>query len=139
MANGINGGVVLVFKGADYATKTGLIGQGNLTATYQGQPIEINNKSTDEYRQFLDNATSTKAVDFAVDFTVTPDDADQEQLLSDAFAGTQSDYIFDFGGEYYVAGKFVPSISTETGNKNEAVVASITFLSSGQYNRVKVV
>lgn len=139
MAAGVNGGTVLVYKGSDYATKTALIGQGNLTATYQGQPIEINNKSSGDFREFLDNAVSTKAVDFAVDFTVTPDDAAQEQLLDDAFDGVQADYIFDFGGEYYVSGSFVPSISTETGNKNEAVIASITFLSSGEYTRTKVV
>lgn len=140
MANGINGGTVLVYKSDNYATKgDALVGQGNLTATHAGQPIEINNKSSGDFREYLDGATSTKALDFAVDFTVTPNDAAQKQLLADAEAGTQASYIFDFNGIYYYIGTFVPALSTETGNKNEAVIASITFLSSGPYNRVDVV
>lgn len=138
MANGVNGGVCLLYKGTDYATKTDLQGQGNAQLSYTGAPIPISNKSSGDYRVNLDNATSEKAVDIAIDFTVMPDDTAQEQLLSDAFNGVQGEYIFDFGGVYYISGKFTPAISTETANKNEAVIASLTFQSSGAYTRTKV-
>ena len=45
MANGVNGVTCLIYIGADYATKTNLVGQGDATLTHNGDGIEINNKS----------------------------------------------------------------------------------------------
>lgn len=140
MSNGVNGASCLLYIGADYATKTALIGQGDATLTHNGDGIEINNKSTGGYREFLDstdgNNTTTKSLDIALQLTFMADDA-QKAEIADVQAKVIKDYIFDFGTYYYV-GKFLPKLNTETATKDTAVTLDITYQSSGAFERKDV-
>ncbi len=135
MANGINGGLCMVYSGA-YASKAAIVGQGDASITHAGAPIEINNKSSGGWRVNLDGSTSTRAVDIAVDFTVS-DDASVQTLITGAFAGTAATYTMDFV-DYYYEGTFTPVISTETAAKDTAATISVTFQSSGEVTRTTI-
>jgi predicted secreted protein len=128
MANGINGGLVLIKKGL-FASTTEIVGQGDATVNHTGAPIEINNKSTGGWRENLDGSTSTRAMDIDVEVTVS-DDASVQALIAAAFAGTAEEYTMDFI-DYYYEGTFTPVINTESAGKDSAVTLSMQFQSSG--------
>lgn len=130
--NGINGGLA-VMKVGDALTGTTIVGQGDASLTHGGVPIELNNKSTGGWRENLDGSISTKSLDIDIELTVN-DDADQLQLIADAFAGTAATYTFDFL-EYNYSGTFTPVISSETAAKDTAVTLSMQFMSSGIITR----
>lgn len=135
MANGINGGVCMVYKGT-FAAKTDIVGQGDAAITHGGAPIELNNKSSGGWRVNLDGSVSTKSLDIAVEFTVS-DDASVQSLISAAFAGTAEVYTMDFI-DYHYEGTFTPVISTETAAKDVAVTVAVNFQSSGEIVRTTV-
>ncbi len=132
MANGINGGLCLIYSGT-YASKVDIVGQGDATVNHGGAPIELNNKSSGGWRVNLDGSISTKSVDIDVEFTAS-DETSFETLVAAAFAGTAGPYVMDFI-EYYYEGTFTPVISTETAAKDAATVVSIQFQSSGEITR----
>ena len=140
MANGVNGASCLLYIGEDYATKTSLVGQGDATLTHNGDGIEINNKSTGGFREYLDstdgNNTTTQSLDIALQLTFMADTA-QTAEIADVQAKVIKSYIFDFGTYYYV-GKFLPKLNTETATKDTAVTLDITYMSSGAYERKDV-
>tara|TARA_R110000868_G_scaffold162439_1_gene393700 strand:- start:37506 stop:37913 length:408 start_codon:yes stop_codon:yes gene_type:complete len=129
MANGINGGLCMIYSGT-YASKTSIVGQGDATVTHVGAPIELNNKSSGGWRVNLDGSTSTKSKDIAIDFTVS-DDASIQTLITAADNGTVGTYVMDFI-DYYYEGSFTPVLSTETAAKDTPVTASFVFQSSGE-------
>lgn len=135
MANGINGGLCLIYSGT-YAAKVDIVGQGDATVNHGGAPIELNNKSSGGWRVNLDGSISTKSVDIDVEFTAS-DEVSFETLVSAAFAGTSGSYVMDFV-EYYYEGTFTPVISTETAAKDAATVVSVQFQSSGEITRTAV-
>ena len=132
MANGINGGLVLIKKGL-YVSTVEIIGQGDATVTHGGAPIPLNNKSTAGWRENLDGSISTRSIDVEVELTVS-DDVVQQQLIADAFAGIASEYTIDFI-DYYYEGVFTPVINSESAAKDNAVTLSMQFQSSGEIVR----
>jgi hypothetical protein len=135
MANGINGGLCMIYTGT-FAAKVDIVGQGDAVVTHGGAPIELNNKSSGGWRVNLDGSVSTKSVDIAVDFTVS-DDASVLALIAAAFAGTASAYTMDFV-DYHYEGTFTPVISTETAAKDSGVTISVNFMSSGTITRTAI-
>ena len=135
MANGINGGLCLIYSGA-FASKADIIGQGDAAVNHGGAPIELNNKSSGGWRVNLDGSISTKSVDIDIEFTAS-DEVSFETLVAAAFAGTAGVYTMDFV-EYYYEGTFTPVISTETAAKDSATVVSVQFQSSGEITRTAV-
>ena len=135
MANGINGGLVLVKLGA-YAAAATIVGQGDATVTHAGAPIEINNKSSGGWRVNLEDSVSTRAMDIALDITVS-DETTVQNLITAAFAGTAATYTMDFI-DYYYQGEFTPVINTETAAKDAATTISVTFMSSGAIARTAI-
>lgn len=139
--NGINGGLVLIKKGTDWATATDIVGQGDASVTHGGAPIEINNKSTGGWRENLDGSISTKSMDIDLEITASSDES-FETLMADAFAGTVDSYIMDFtdGADgYFYSGSFTPVLQSESAAKDTATTATIQFQSSGEIVRTVVV
>jgi len=135
MANGINGGLCMIYSGTN-AAKVDIVGQGDATVNHQGAPIELSNKSSGNWRVNLDGSISTKAVDIDVPVTAS-DDASYETLVANAFAGTAGPYVFDFI-EYYYEGTFTPVLQSESAAKDNPVEATIQFQSSGEVTRTAV-
>ena len=135
MANGINGGLCMIYKGT-FAAKTDIVGQGDATITHGGAPIELNNKSSGGWRVNLDGSVSTRSTDIAIEFTVS-DDASVQTLITAAFAGTAETYTMDFI-DYHYEGTFTPVISTETAAKDTATTIAVNFMSSGEIVRTAI-
>lgn len=135
MANGINGGLCMIYKGT-FALKTDIVGQGDATITHGGAPIELNNKSSGGWRVNLDGSVSTRSTDIAIEFTVS-DDASVQTLITAAFAGTAEIYTMDFI-DYHYEGTFTPVISTETAAKDTATTIAVNFMSSGEIVRTAI-
>ncbi len=135
MANGINGGLCLIYSGT-FASKVEIVGQGDATATHGGAPIELNNKSSGGWRVNLDGSISTRSLDIDVELTAS-DEATFETLVAAAFAGTAGTYVMDFV-EYYYEGTFTPVITTETASKDTAATVAVQFQSSGEITRTVV-
>jgi len=137
MANGVNGVTCLIYIGSEYDSKTDLVGQGDATLTHNGDGIEINNKSTGGYREYLNDAngnnSTTKSLDIALQLTFM-DDAGQSSEIADIHNKVIKDYIFDFG-TYYYTGKFLPKLNTESAVKDQAVTLDVTYYSSGAFTR----
>lgn len=135
MANGINGGLVLIKKGT-YALPETIVGQGDASVAHQGAPIELTNKSTGGWRVNLDGSISTKAIDVDVEVTFN-DDTVLAQVLDDAFNGVASSYVIDFI-DFYYEGQFTPVVNTESAAKDAAVTIAMQFQSSGEITRTVV-
>lgn len=140
MSNGVNGVSCLLYVGADYATKTDIVGQGDATVTHNGDGIVISNKSTGGKRVYLDssdgNNSTEQSIDIALQLTFM-NDAAQKAEIDDIFNKVQKSYIFDFIDYYYI-GTFLPKLNTETATKDTAVTLDVTYFSSGDFQRVEV-
>ena len=126
MAGELNGTKALVLKGASE-----IIGQGEATLTFNGAPIEITNKSNDDWTTYLDGELATKG--FAVSLTCTyNDDATYRAIRADALTGTQAAYSVVFGatGETF-AGNFVPTGMSDALPQGATITTSLTLQSSG--------
>ena len=132
MANEINGVLCLV-KAGTFALPTEILGQGTMSIEHGGDPILIDNKSSGEWQTVLDGGSTTRSLNPTVEFDHNSD-AGYKALLTAARNKTAGDYVFVMGSAadgYYYEGNFVPSIASETANKNEIVKISILFTSNG--------
>jgi len=129
-------GTLCTVKAGTFASPTAILGQGTMSIEHLGDPILIDNKSSGEWQQALDGASTTKAKNVTVEFDYNDDPA-FKQLIIDAEAKTKGAYVIDMQN-YYYEGNFIPSITSETANKNEIVKISITFTSDGVITRADV-
>ena len=132
MSGEING-VLCTVKSGTNASPVAILGQGTMSIEHVGDPILIDNKSSGEWQQALDGGSTTKAKNITVEFDYNDDTAFQD-LITAAEAKTAGPYVVDMSG-YYYEGTFIPSITSETANKNEIVKITITFTSNGVITR----
>lgn len=126
-------GTLCTVKSGTYLTPVDILGQGTMSIEHVGDTILIDNKSSGEWQQALDGASTTKAKNITVEFDYN-DDTGFQTLIADAEAKTAGSYVVDMVG-YYYEGNFIPSITSETANKNELVKMTITFTSNGAITR----
>ena len=126
-------GVLCTVKSGTNASPVAILGQGTMSIEHVGDPILIDNKSSGEWQQALDGGSTTKAKNITVEFDYN-DDPEFQTLIAAAEAKTSGDYVADMSG-YYYEGTFIPSITSETANKNEIVKITITFTSNGAITR----
>ncbi len=133
MAGELNGTTCLLYKGA--AGTEALIGQMEMSVTYGGTPIDISNKSYEDWITSLDGELASKQVVIA-GTVVYNSDATYEAVKSEAFTGTQDDYTFKFGSsDEALTGKFVPTGMADAAPQGDKVSTSISFNSSGEVTR----
>jgi len=133
MAGELNGTACLLYKGV--AGTQQLIGQMEVTITYGGTPIEISNKSYEDWVVSLDGELSGKQVVIAGSL-VYNSDATYEEVKSEAFTGTQDDYVFKFGSsDEALAAKFTPTGMSDAVPQGDKVSTSVSFNSSGAVTR----
>ena len=135
MAGEINGTSCLVQKdGAD------IVGQGDFTITFNGQPIDISNKSHGDWRTLMDGELSGKGWDLSGTITYNTDSVAQA-VRNDAVDGTQGAYTFTWtqgsGTSEAISGAFLPSGLSDSAPMGDRVTTSITFLSSGSVNHTE--
>lgn len=128
MAGEVTGTLCLI-KGGTYATPTELYGQGTMGIENTGDLIPIDNKSSGEWAVYIDGASTTKGQVITVEFDYN-DSAEFKTLLAAARNKTAGPYVIDMLG-YYYEGTYVPSMPSESANKNEGLKMTIIFSSSG--------
>ncbi len=122
-------GTLCLVKGGTYASPVELYGQGTMGIEHAGDLIPIDNKSSGEWAVYIDGASTTKSQTVTVEFDYN-DAPEFQQLLEDARAKKAGPYVMDMLG-YYYEGTYIPSMPSESANKNEALKMSVIFTSSG--------
>ena len=125
MAGENNGTTIIVQKGA-----ADIVGQGEFTATFGGDPIDISNKSNGDFITLLDGELSGKQLVLSGSISYNSDTV-YRQVRADALLGTQDDYTVTYpDGAAYTA-KFTPHAMSDALPHGAATVTTITFSSSG--------
>ena len=130
MSGEINGTAIVLNN-----TTGELVGQGDLTHTFGGTPIEIGNKSYGDNVTYLDGELSAKQHIFSGDFTYNSD-AQFRKVRADSFSGTQDTYTLTYVGsgvatDEAFTGLFVPTGLSDTIGQGVKVTTSLSFNSSG--------
>jgi len=128
--DGLNGTQVLISD----ASGT-IVGQGDFTITYGGEPINISNKSGQDWECLLDGEVATQQIVMAGELTYNLT-ASYEAQKAAAFTGTQAEYTCTFGatGETLV-GTFHPHGMSDTASRGVKVATTISYSSSGEVVR----
>ncbi len=123
-----NATTIILMKGAVPAA---IVGQGEFTVTYGGEPIDISNKSFADFVTLLDANLSTKQVVITGTLTYN-DDTVYRAVRAEALTGTQDDYALTFPDSAKIEAKFVPHAMSDALPHGAATMTSITFSSSGE-------
>ena len=128
MSGEINATKVVISDGTDT-----IVGQGEFTTTFGGVPIDISNKSYDDFITYLDGELATKQVVFAGTLTYN-NDATFIAVRAAALAGTLGTYTISYAasGET-ISGQFMPNAMSDTVGMGAKLATAITFSSSGEY------
>ena len=129
MAKELSGTAILLNN-----TTGSIVGQGDLTHTFGGTPIEIGNKSYGDTVVYLDGELANKQHVFSGEFTYN-NDAEFRKVRADAFSGTQDTYTFTYTGsgvttDESFTGSFVPTGLSDTIPKGAKVATTLSFNSS---------
>ena len=112
-----------------------IVGQMEMTITYNGTPIDISNKSANDYVTLMDGELAGRQLSIAGSIVYNSDTTYATMAAAD-LAGTQGSYTFDFGvgaTDKQLVFTGVPTGLSEAAPHGDKVSASVTFLSSGAY------
>lgn len=132
MSNGTNGTSCLLYRfdGSDDAV---IVGQMEITSTFNGAPIDISNKSYGDFVTLMDAQLSTKGRTMAATI-IYSNDAEYKQLRADTLAGTIREYMLDYGTGL-VADQIrfngIPNAPSDTAPVGDKVTTSLSILSVG--------
>jgi len=129
MAGEINGTNVVIANG----TGT-IVGQMEMTLTYNGTPIDISNKSAGDFVALLDGELSGKQLQMSGTL-VYNDDTQYRKVRADSIVGTQDTYTVTYVSDATVDEAFsasmVPNGLSDALPHGDKVATTMTFLSSG--------
>ena len=129
MSGEINGTSVVIANG----TGT-IVGQMEMTLTYNGSPIDISNKSAGDFIQLLDGELAGKQLQMSGTI-VYNDDAQYRKVRADSLVGTQDTYTVTYVGpattDESFSASMVPNGLSDALPHGDKVATTITFLSSG--------
>ena len=137
MAGEINGTKVLITRGSDV-----IVGQMEATVTFNGTPIDISNKSTQDWVALLDGELAGKQL-VVTGTIIYNDDTVYRAVRDDVFSGTQSTYTIEYTSsastneEFSAA--FTPNGLSDSIPMGDKVTTSITLSSSGAVTRTAAV
>ena len=126
MAGELNGTQVLIKRGSSE-----IVGQMESTVTFNGTPIDLSNKSHQDWVVLLDGELAGKQLQVAGTLAYNSD-ASYKSTRADSLTGKQEDYSIVYGdtGEAFAA-KMVPNGLSDAIPMGDKVATSLTFLSSG--------
>ena len=129
MSGEINGTKVLIKKNGST-----IVGQMEATVTFNGTPIDISNKSTNDWVTLLDGELAGKQLQISGTL-VYNNDTVYRAVRADALTGTQDTYTIEFTSDAATdeafSASFVPNGLSDALPMGDKVTTSITFLSSG--------
>ena len=121
-----NATTIILQKGS---TPTDIVGQGEFSVTFGGEPITFENKSAGDWVQRLDGELSGRELVISGTLTYN-DDTVYREVQTDALAGAQDDYVLVFPDGFKAEAKFIPHGMSMTLPRGGATTTSITFSSS---------
>jgi len=127
MAGESNGTTVIVQKSS---TPADIVGQGEFSVNYGGEPITFDNKSAGDWVLRMDGELSGREVVISGPLTYSSDQS-YKDVRADALAGAQDDYTLTFPNGEKVEGKFMPHGMSDTLPRGGAIVTTLTFSSNG--------
>lgn len=125
MAGENNATTIILQKGA---VPTDIVGQGEFTVTFGGEPITYENKSAGDWVLRLDGELSGKELVIAGTLTYNAD-AMYREVQTDALAGALDDYTLVFPDGFKAEAKFMPHGMSMALPRGGATTTSITFSS----------
>lgn len=128
MAGEQNGTTVIIQKGTPAAD---IVGQGEFTVTYGGEPITFENKSAGDWVQRLDGELSGKELVISGTLTYNSD-ASYRDVRADALAGTQDTYTLSFPDGAEATATMMPHGMSDALPRGGAITTSVTFSSNGE-------
>ena len=111
-----------------------IVGQLELTSTFNGTPIEITNKSHNDFVTLMDANQSTKGRTITANI-VYSNDAEYKLLRANSLAGNIDEYMLDYGtGLVAEQIRFngIPNAPSDTAPVGDKVTSSISILSVGE-------
>lgn len=129
MAGEINGTNVIV------SNSTGaIVGQLEMTMTFNGTPIDVSNKSAGDFIALLDGELSGKQMQLSGTI-VYNDDVQYRKVRADSLVGAQDTYTITYTSNATTDESFsatmVPNGLSDALPHGDKVATTITFLSSG--------
>jgi len=111
-----------------------IVGQMEGTLTFNGSPIDISNKSFDDWVTLMDGELSGKQLQFAGSI-VYNDDTQYAKVRADSLKGTADTYTLTYTSDNTTDEAFsalmIPNGLSDALPHSDKVTTSITFLSSG--------
>lgn len=127
MSGETNATTIIFQKGS---APTDIVGQGEFSVTFGGEPITFENKSNGDWINRLDGELSGQ--ELVVSGTLTyNDDVSYRDVQTEALSGTHDDYTLIFPDGFKAEAKFIPHGMSMALPVGGAVTTSITFSSSG--------
>jgi hypothetical protein len=130
MSGEINGTNVVVKKGSN--TGDTIVGQMDFTMTHNGTPIDISNKSYDDFVVLLNGELAGKQLTLACNF-VYNNDTTYTDMIDAAFNGTIEEYTLTWPDGNYITANFMPNGLSITAPQGDKPTASLNFLSSEEF------
>ena len=133
MAGEVNGTSVILQNSAG-----AIVGQMEITVTWNGTPIDITNKANNDYITLLDADLSGKQLQISGTL-VYNSDAQYRAMRADAETGTQDTYTLTYTSPATTdeawSASMVPTAMSDAIPMGDKITTSITFLSSGTVTR----
>lgn len=133
MAGEVNGTNVILQNSSG-----AIVGQMEMTLTYNGTPIDISNKSAGDFVTLLDGELAGKQLQISGTL-VYNDDTQFRAMRDDAESGTQDTYTLTYTSDALTdeswSCSMVPTAMSDALPMGDKVATSITFLSSGTITR----
>ena len=133
LAGAVNGTKVLVQKNGSE-----IIGQAEFTVTFGGQPIDVSNKSSQDWVCLMDGELSSKQWVFSGSILYNSD-ATYRAMRDDVESGTQDTYtltyVSDATTDESLTGTFLPNGLSDAIPMGDKITTSITISSSGTVTR----
>ena len=129
MAGEINSTNIILANGSG-----NIVGQMSATLTFNGTPIDISNKSYQDFVTLLDGELAGKQLQVSGDI-VYNNDVEYNKVRADALVGTQDTYTLTYTSSNTIDESFVatmvPNGLSDALPHGDKVTTSITFMSSG--------
>ena len=111
-----------------------IVGQMSATLTFNGTPIDISNKSYQDFVTLLDGELAGKQLQISGDL-VYNDDVQYQKVRADSLVGTQDTYVLTYTSSNTTDESFtalmVPNGLSDALPHGDKVSTTLTFLSSG--------
>jgi len=119
-----------------------IVGQMEMTMTFNGTPIDISNKSFDDWVTLMDGELAAKQLQISGSIVYNNDDQ-YRKIRDDAFSGTADTYTLTYVSgattDESFSASMIPNGLSDALPHGDKITTTITFLSTGVVTHVPAV